>query len=124
MRLLLDTNVLLWWLFGNDTLKPSVTDAISEAEEVFISAATVWEIAIKESLGKLQPPEDLLASIDREGFHSLSITVEHAVAAGSLPRHHGDPFDRMLIAQARLENLTLVSRDAIISQYAVAWLRA
>jgi len=92
--------------------------------EVAISAAVAWEIAIKQASGKLRAPEDLRTGILDEGFVPLPITIEHAVQAGALPPHHSDPFDRMLVAQAQLEGLTIVTRDPNIPRYGVATLTA
>lgn len=124
MRLLLDTHVLLWWLAGDDALPPGMAVAIGDAgSEVFVSAATVWEISIKQALGKLDFPVDEISEIlVAGGFSPLPITVEHARLAGALPRHHADPFDRMLVAQARHEGLTIATVDDSIRRYAVATL--
>lgn len=98
---------------------------IADAESaVFVSAASAWEISIKKSLGKLEAPADLARQLERHRFQALSISVAHALAAGSLPRLHDDPFDRMLIAQARLEDLTIVTRDPRFQRYQVATLPA
>ncbi len=124
MRLLLDTHVLLWWLAGR-SLAEDVEDAITDSEtDVAVSAATAWEISIKKALGKLSVPDDLAEQLDRNGMTHLPITVRHAMAAGALPRHHDDPFDRMLVAQAQIEGWTLVSRDSRLSAYDVSLLRA
>ena len=93
--------------------------AIGDAEVVFVSAATVWEIEIKRALGRLDAPEDLVRRVDDAGYERLIITFEHASEAGRLPLLHGDPFDRMLIAQARLEGLTLATSDESIARYGV-----
>ena len=114
-RLLLDTHVVLWWLQGSDRLKDSVVVLLKDAtNEVFVSAASVWEIAIKQSLGKLEAPDDLLDLIEQSGFEALSISSFHAEQAGRLPLAHKDPFDRMLIAQARAEGLILVTHNEAI----------
>lgn len=120
MRLLLDTHVLLWWLADDPTLGAEARTGISDPESaVYVSAATVWEISIKRALGKLEAPSDLLRQIESHRFGPLAITASHAQAAGALPRHHDDPFDRMLVAQAMIENLTLLSRDSRIGLYGV-----
>lgn len=125
MNLLLDTHVLLWWLDDNPILSSDARNTIASGEsDVFVSAATAWEIAIKKALGKLVVPDDLEAAIVASGFQELPITVAHATAAGALPPHHTDPFDRMLIAQAQLENLTLVTHDERFVAYDVPILRA
>jgi len=122
---LLDTHVLLWWLAGHSTIDSTARSAIAEpTSRVVASAASAWEIAVKRALGKLEAPGDLPAALSASRIESLPITVEHALAAGALPRHHDDPFDRMLIAQARVEGLTLVTRDRALSRYDVAVLPA
>lgn len=119
--LLLDTHILLWWLADDPALAPIAREAIIHPEHrVLVSAATAWEIAIKRALGKLDAPRDLEGVLDDGGLETLAITVSHALAAGELPGHHQDPFDRMLIAQARLEGLTVVSVDPRFHLYDVA----
>ena len=122
MRLLLDTHILLWWLSDDASLPGVARAAIRDPlSEVFVSAATAWEIAIKQALGKLDfPVAQFPAILAAEGFEPLGITVDHAVLAGALPLHHNDPFDRILIAQAQHEGLTLVTADAAIPRYGVA----
>ena len=125
MRLLLDSHALLWWLSEDAGLAAEADAVVRDPQSlVVVSAATVWEIGIKQALGKLRPPERLLERISAERFTPLAISPEHAVEAAALPRHHDDPFDRMLVAQARLEGLTLVTRDARISAYDVVTLPA
>ena len=120
MRLLLDTHVLLWLLSDPERLGEAVLAILrGEANEIRVSAATAWEIAIKKQMGKLRAPDDLEAQLEAGGVTALPITLAHARLAGSLPAHHRDPFDRMLIAQARIESLTLVAGDADISKYDV-----
>ena len=120
MRLLLDTHVLLWWLMDDPSLEKSASDGISDPRSsVFVSAATVWEISIKRALGKLEAPSDLLSQIEMNRFEPLSICASHAYAAGALPRHHDDPFDRMLVAQAMKEDLILLTRDPRMNRYGV-----
>ncbi|MGI9119067.1 MAG: type II toxin-antitoxin system VapC family toxin [Acidimicrobiales bacterium] len=120
MILLLDTHILLWWLGDDPTLPPRAAEAITDSEtSVAVSAATAWEIAIKRAAGRLEAPEDLLDALEANHFAALAITASHAIAAGGLPLHHGDPFDRMLIAQARTEGLTLVSVDDRMAGYDV-----
>ena len=112
MRLLLDTHALLWWLADDAALAQAARAAIADGgNEVFVSAASAWEIAIKHELGKLDVPQDLTEAIDSAAFTGLPITIEHARLAGALSPHHRDPFDRMLIAQAQAESLTIVTRD-------------
>jgi PIN domain nuclease of toxin-antitoxin system len=120
MRCLLDTHAFLWWVSDDPNLGSAARGLIGDAEvEVFVSAATIWEIAIKTQLGKLEFDADPLAEIRANGMRELVMTGRHALAAGSLPRYPDDPFDRMLIAQAKLESMILVSRDAHLRQYGV-----
>ncbi len=120
MRLLLDTHALLWWLSSDPSLSPAAREAIARPDaDVAVSAASAWEISIKTALGKLTAPGDLEAQLARHRFTPLPITVAHALLAGSLPGHHDDPFDRMLVAQARTERMTLVTRDPRIGLYGV-----
>lgn len=125
MRLLLDTHALLWWLADDPTMSPRSRRAIADQRNVvLVSAASAWEIAINRALGRLDAPEDLAGALEESGLQPLSITVEHAVAAGTLPAHHADPFDRMLVAQAQLESLVVVTRDERIGLYEVSVLVA
>ena len=125
MKLLLDTHVVLWWLDDPGLLSKDAREAIAEpANEVFVSAVVAWEIAIKRGLGKLTAPPDLEAAIQACGFQQLPVSVAHALATESLPMHHRDPFDRMLIAQALAEGATIISRDPDIGNYGVSLLRA
>lgn len=117
MRLLLDTHTFVWW--DNDELPAAVRDRIRSAEMVCVSAASAWEIAIKSALGKITARGALATALDDYGFDALPITVAHADAVRTLPRHHRDPFDRLLIAQARIEDLTIVSRDPVFRAYEV-----
>lgn len=120
MNYLLDTHALLWWLEDDSTLSTDARDAISDAESnVYVSAVTAWEISIKSMLSKLEFRSSLEEELRINTFQSLPITVEHGLFAGRSPLHHSDPFDRMLIAQATLENLTLITRDKDILQYDV-----
>lgn len=124
MRLLLDTNALLWWL-ADEGLTAQAQDAIAAPENlVVVSAVSAWEISIKKALGKLVAPDDLGHQIQAGGFTPLPITVSHGVAAGQLARHHDDPFDRILIAQALAEGLTIVTRDKRFGEYSVALMPA
>ena len=121
MRLLLDTHVFLWATAEPGRLAPSVRQALTApTNSILVSVASVWEIAIKRALGRLDfPLEELDAILARAGFEPLPIAPGHAVAAGGLPRLHADPFDRMLIAQCLTDSLTLVSEDAAIATYDV-----
>ena len=125
MRLLLDTHALLWWLDGDRRLTRRARTAIADEDNViFISAASAWEITTKARLGKLPGADavagDVVGSVASQGFSSLDITLTHAQRAGRLPGAHRDPFDRMLIAQAQLEDLTLVSNEDVFDAYGVS----
>ena len=126
MRFLLDTHVLLWWLADDPKLAGEARAAVMDpANEICVSPASVWEAAIKRTLGKLRFEDvDLVAALEASGFRELPIAVEHALRAGQLPRHHDDPFDRMLVAQAMAEGLTIVSRDEALKAYDVPVVRA
>lgn len=120
MRLLVDSQVLLWHVDDNPRLRPVPTAAIEAADaEVLVSVASLWEIAIKSTLGKLQTPDDLPERVQRLGFELLPITSEHAWHVRALPHHHGDPFDRLLIAQAQVESIPIVTADPAFSRYDV-----
>ena len=126
MKLLLDTHVFLWWLADDPRLGKSGRRALEDGEtRVFVSAASIWEIAIKAALGKLrikaEKPIDRLADlVERAGFDDLPITAAHAAGIRDLPPLHADPFDRMLVSQARLEEMLLVTADSQLMQYDVA----
>ena len=125
MNLLLDTHVLLWWLDDSTLLAPAARGAISQGQNaVFISAAVAWEIAIKKALGRLKVPDNLEEVLEEERFQPLPITLAHALAVVSLPSIHQDPFDRIQAAQAKLENLILVTRDARLKQYGIPYIDA
>jgi PIN domain nuclease of toxin-antitoxin system len=120
MNLLLDTHVLLWWLADDQRLGAACREAITlRTNDVLVSAATAWEISIKQALGKLKAPEDLVDQMTLAGFTPAPITVQDGLDAGRLPRHHDDPFDRMLIAQAASRNLTIVTADRRFAEYEV-----
>ena len=123
MKFLLDTHVLLWWLSDNKSLTTKAVTAIRNGENtIFVSAATAWEISIKRVLGKLKAPDGLEETLESNRFHQLPISIRHGLIAGSLPRHHDDPFDRMLIAQAQTEHLTIITHDVRMEQYGVSLL--
>lgn len=125
MSLLLDTHVLLWWLSKHPTLKDDAKQAIALPDQlIFVSAASAWEISIKKTLGKLSAPDDLSDVLQANHFQELAITIEHVQAVGSLAVHHQDPFDRILVAQAICESLTIVTRDSKIALYPVSTLQA
>lgn len=120
--LLLDTHAFIWWATRDPRLPGRAREAIAASgTPVFLSVVTPWEIAIKHALGRLEladtPRSLVYAQIARHGYQPLDVALEHVLAAGELPVHHGDPFDRLLIAQARTEGLSLVSGDAIFARY-------
>jgi PIN domain nuclease of toxin-antitoxin system len=118
MRLLLDTHVFLWVVVGSPRLKPAARQLIEGAEAVCVSAASIWEVAIKVRLGKLQAdPDELAGAIERSGFIELPVSAAHAAAVAKLAPHHNDPFDRMLVAQALAEPLRLVTADEALAKY-------
>jgi len=119
VSLLLDTHVILWWLIDDPALSAEVKARLDSDPDVYVSAASIWEIAIKQSIGKLAEPADLAEVVRASDFRELPITAEHAIVAGRLPLLHRDPFDRMLVAQARCEDLTLARRDPHIGRYEV-----
>ncbi len=124
MRLLLDTHTLIWWLTESPSLSISARRLIaSRGSSVLVSAVSAWEIATKVRLGRLDIATDLAKDfavyMDHERFESLPITAEHGIRAGSLPGSHKDPFDRMLVAQAQIEDLVIVSNDAQLDGYGV-----
>jgi PIN domain nuclease of toxin-antitoxin system len=119
VRLLLGTHALLWWL-ADDGLITEARDAIADpANFVTVSAASAWEISVKKALGKLAAPDDLEQQVQLSGFVPLPVSVAHGIAAGRLAHHHEDPFDRMLIAQAFAEGLTIVTRNKRFADYGV-----
>jgi PIN domain nuclease of toxin-antitoxin system len=121
MTLLLDTHAFLWWLDNPQLLSKPARKAIADGKNaVYVSAAVVWEIAIKRSLGKLDAPHDLEAAMASNRFLPLPVTIQHALAVEALPDHHRDPFDRLLIAQAQYEKFKLVSRDHHVPLYGVS----
>ncbi|MBX3172447.1 MAG: type II toxin-antitoxin system VapC family toxin [Candidatus Eremiobacteraeota bacterium] len=120
MRILLDTHFLLWWIAGARELGDNARTIIANPENlIFYSAASLWELRIKEGTGKLELPEDFFSALSQEAFEALAVTARHTEGLRKLPFHHRDPFDRMLIAQARLENLTLLTRDQVVTLYDV-----
>jgi PIN domain nuclease of toxin-antitoxin system len=119
-RLLLDTHAVLWWLADDPALSPPARDALADpANEPLVSAVSVWEIAIKRSLGKLTAPDDLPDRIAEQGFSWLPVNTAHAWQVRDLPVHHDDPFDRLLIAQALTERLPIITADARFDDYDV-----
>lgn len=125
MILLVDAHALLWALGAPDELTDDARSALaSPANDVLVSAASIWEIAIKQALGKLRAPSALVPAVERLGFSVVPVTGQDAERAGALPMHHRDPFDRMLVAQAGRLQATLVSRDQLFDAYEVPVLRA
>lgn len=124
MRLLLDSHVALWWLLDDERLEQPARETITAALELWVSAATIWELSIKAALGKLDLPGDLLTDLEAAGARCLDVTGRHARAVRHLPLHHRDPFDRLLVAQAMAEGLTLVSADSQLGRYGVDLLPA
>jgi PIN domain nuclease of toxin-antitoxin system len=124
MILLLDAHAFLWWLRDEELDRPARDSIAAPANDVLVSAATVWELEIKRTLGKLRAPDDLVATIEAVGFGCLPILGEDAVRAGRLPLHHRDPFDRMILAQALWLDATIVSRDRAFRAYDVPILPA
>jgi PIN domain nuclease of toxin-antitoxin system len=128
MKALLDTHALLWWLFNDSRLSQTAKDIIADPEsDILVSAASAWEIATKYRIGKLpdaeRAVEDLAQVLRQERFLELSVTLQHALAAGLLPGPHRDPFDRMLMAQSKIEELPVITNDPVFAQYdcQVAW---
>ena len=124
MKILLDTHIFLWWLADDSRLAPAFRAAISEAEEATVSTASIWEISLKQQIGKLTIDGDLRDHLIRDHFSVLPVHLHHAVRYRELPAVHRDPFDRMLIVQAQVENLTLVTTDPIFAEYDVELLPA
>jgi len=119
MRCLLDSHVALWWLAGDGSLGAECASRIASADEVYFSAVTPWELGIKRALGKIAYPDGLVDALHAAGFVELPIGAAHGERAADLPGHHGDPFDRMLVAQAQLESLVLVTADRALRPYDV-----
>jgi PIN domain nuclease of toxin-antitoxin system len=120
LKLLLDTHAALWWLAGDDRFGEATSDRlIDQANQVLLSAAVVWEVAIKRSLGKLEAPDGFASTLLDAGLQPLPVSLDHASAIEQLPWHHRDPFDRMLVAQASIEGAALVSHDAALRPYGV-----
>jgi PIN domain nuclease of toxin-antitoxin system len=125
MILLLDANALVWWLSDEATLAPAARSAIGDPDnDILVSAATVWELAIKRAKGRITIDADLTAAIEAAGFSSLPVSSRDAEDAGRLPAHHQDPFDRMLVAQAERLGAVVITRDATFVAYGVDVIRA
>jgi PIN domain nuclease of toxin-antitoxin system len=118
MRLLLDTHIFLWAVAGSRRLKAAARREIEAADQVYVSAASIWEVAIKARLGKVAAdPHELAAAIEKSGFLELPVRAAHAAGVAGLASHHHDPFDRILVAQAIAEPLRLLTADAVLAQY-------
>ena len=125
MNVLLDTHTLLWWLDDEPSLSETARATISDGSNlVFVSAVVIWEIRIKQALGKLEIPPDFRRVLEQHPFDTLAVTVEHARAVAEIPPIHRDPFDRMLVAQASVEGFTLVSRDLVFQRYDIPIIKA
>jgi PIN domain nuclease of toxin-antitoxin system len=123
VNVLLDTHVLIWWDEGR-RIAAEARQAIEEADAVYVSAASAWEVAIKAALGRLRSTRTIEEAASDSGFLELPVTFRHAERVTGLPPHHRDPFDRMLVAQATVEELTLVTRDPVFARYGVALIEA
>lgn len=119
MNLLLDTHAVLWFVAGAAELRSEARGAIETADRTYVSSASIWELAVKHARGRLLAPDNLPERLGDLGFIELALGWEHARVAGELPLHHRDPFDRMLVAQAIVERLTIVTRDDMIGRYGV-----
>jgi len=118
LRILLDTHLLLWWLAGDKSLSQQARAWIGDPENtIFVSAVSLWEIWLKQGLGKLRLPEDFERRLERQSFERLPLTWDQTREVALLPWHHRDPFDRMLVAQSRVEGLTLVTADRAVAAY-------
>ena len=125
MRLLLDTHIFLWAVMGKSSLGRTVKQLMGRADQIYVSAASIWEIAIKARLGKIDADVDeLVGSIAASGFQDLPVLAVHAAGVAKLPLHHNDPFDRLLIAQATFEPLKLLTVDTVLTQYGAMVMRA
>ena len=128
MRLLLDTHVALWVVAEPAALSVAARESIQQAERIFLSVVSPWELTIKAALGKIElhrPVEEICSELIREfGAEVLPVGLPHVLEVGRLPPHHGDPFDRLLLAQARVEGLTIVTRDHVFAEYGGPILRA
>lgn len=125
MKYLLDTHVFIWAMEGSKRLKKDIKNEISNSKnKIFVSVVTIWEISIKRSLKKLKTPFDIEASIKKTDLQIIPIQITHALAVEKLPLHHKDPFDRILISQAKVENLTLITSDQKIWKYNLKLLKA
>lgn len=125
MRYLLDTHVILWWLTEPEKIHTKAQKIIRDrSNEILVSSASFWEIAIKKSIGRLTLPHNLLETVAIEGFKILPIMPEECIGVADLPLLHSDPFDRLLVLQAKLYDLVIITRDAKIAEYPTVTLRA
>lgn len=124
MKLLLDTNVLLWLLKDDNRLGPTARKTISNSQEIIVSEISLWEISIKISIGRLQSVPELLDTIRGLGFRRLSLSDEHLQCYEKLPLLHRDPFDRMLVAQASIEDIALITSDSFLEKYGITVIEA
>ena len=121
MRILIDTHIFLWWDRQLRRISSSLRAAIEDADnDIYLSAASVWEVAVKRAVGKLNFERPIVESVAKLGFELLPVTGVHAEHAGGLPRHHNDPFDRLLVAQAALEGMVLGTEDRLMRRYGIA----
>jgi PIN domain nuclease of toxin-antitoxin system len=124
LNFLIDTHILLWWLADDSALSLKTRELISDENNlIFVSAASIWEMIIKKTLGKLKAPDDVEEVLKENNFKELPITVQHSIAVGYLPNYHKDPFDRMLVAQAKCEKLTLITADEKLTFYEVSHMK-
>ena len=119
LNLLLDTHILIWWLADDPRLSNRAREAIEKCDSAWVSAVSAWEIEEKRSRRLLDAPDDLEEVLPRYALNTLTLTLHHATVAGRLPRNHGDPFDRMLVAQAQVEGLTVLTVDKRMAEYGV-----
>lgn len=120
MNVLLDTHIVLWWLDDDDRLGKGHRDVLKDKNHLcFVSAASIWEISIKMGLGKIEMPAHYLTVLKKQGFHELPVTWQHTHHVSSLPAYHKDPFDRLLIAQAQVESLVLLTVDDMVKSYPI-----
>ncbi len=125
MRYLLDTHIALWWLTEPEKIHTKARKIIQDkSNDILISSASFWEIAIKKSIGRLTMPHNLLEAIALEGFKTLPIMPEECIGVADLPMHHTDPFDRLIVMQAKLYNLAIITRDNKIPEYPVITIKA
>jgi PIN domain nuclease of toxin-antitoxin system len=124
LNFLIDTHILLWWLADDSALSFKARTLISDENSIiFVSVASIWEMIIKKALGKLKTPDDFEKVLKENNIKELPITLQHVITIGHLPNHHKDPFDRMLVAQAKCETLTLITADEKLTFYDVSHMK-